>query len=404
MKKYLKGLITGVVITLILTGTFGYASQMKQTIEVLFNSVNLEVNGKTVNGDNILYNGTTYVPLRRMAEMLGKEVGWNQTTYTASINDKVLKGDHDTSNAKFIGRLNNQPGDKWYKAETKYVDIYFYNNAVKMEWVVEELDDMVEYLLAFRGEVWKGNKARVYMTDVADELKGMTGYRGSVMLLDNKTIIISADTVDSVLRKGNFDDLGTEIIWTEDPRFVLVHELSHFINHPDMVDNSNKWIEEGLAYYLAFNYNYKQIDSNRYPDEAKMRKFTQFLFAGMDNGYDSKTGVDYIIHDKNSYLMRNLETQKSVFTFQGMMDVHYGRTGIENVRVDVFEASVIEFLIDTFGKDKLVEFYKFMHETERIRYIFNDEIANHFGHTIPELEEQWRKYVGIDDDYREIMN
>lgn len=64
------------------------SESMKQTIEVLFNSVNLEVNGKKVEADNILYKGTTYVPLRAVAEMLGKEVGWDQDTRTASIDDK----------------------------------------------------------------------------------------------------------------------------------------------------------------------------------------------------------------------------------------------------------------------------------------------------------------------------
>lgn len=47
------------------------------------------MNGKKVDADNILYNGTTYVPLRAIAEMLGKEVSWDQVTRTASINDKA---------------------------------------------------------------------------------------------------------------------------------------------------------------------------------------------------------------------------------------------------------------------------------------------------------------------------
>lgn len=38
------------------------------------------------------------------------------------------------------------------------------------------------------------------------------------------------------------------------------------------------------------------------------------------------------------------------------------------------------------------------------RYLFNDKIVNHFGCTIHEFEGQWCKYVGLDDEYREIMN
>ena len=68
-----------------------FGAQVKRTIEVIYNSVNLTVNGTKVNADNILYNGTTYVPLRAVADALGKDVGWDQATYTASINDVGFK-------------------------------------------------------------------------------------------------------------------------------------------------------------------------------------------------------------------------------------------------------------------------------------------------------------------------
>ena len=87
MKKTIKGFILGVIITALFTGTV-LGSGLMKTIEVGFNTVNLTVNGKKVSADNILYDGTTYVPLRATAEILGKEVGWDGATRTASINDK----------------------------------------------------------------------------------------------------------------------------------------------------------------------------------------------------------------------------------------------------------------------------------------------------------------------------
>ena len=89
MKREFKGFIVGVIITVMLMSTVALAGGVKQKIEVMLNSVNLAVNGKSVKADNILYKGTTYVPLRAVAEMLGKDVGWDQKTNTASINDKV---------------------------------------------------------------------------------------------------------------------------------------------------------------------------------------------------------------------------------------------------------------------------------------------------------------------------
>lgn len=88
MKKYLKGFILGVIITTLLMST-AFGKTITKTIDVVYNSVNLTVNGKKVEADNILYEGTTYVPLRAIAEILGKEVGWDQATRTASINDKA---------------------------------------------------------------------------------------------------------------------------------------------------------------------------------------------------------------------------------------------------------------------------------------------------------------------------
>jgi len=92
MKKQAKGLIIGIVIIFLLSSTAALSSGVKKNIEVVLNSVNLTINGDKVAADTLLYNGTTYVPLRATAEMLGKEVGWNQNTNTASINDKAKGG------------------------------------------------------------------------------------------------------------------------------------------------------------------------------------------------------------------------------------------------------------------------------------------------------------------------
>lgn len=87
MKDIFKGIIVGIIITaLLFTALPGFAVNM-ETIQVAFNSINLEVNGQPVSTQNILYEGTTYVPLRKAAEMLGKVVTWDGETRTAGIND-----------------------------------------------------------------------------------------------------------------------------------------------------------------------------------------------------------------------------------------------------------------------------------------------------------------------------
>ena len=75
------------VIFVIIAAGQAAASDYSEMINVHRNKVILEVNSVRVAADNFLYNGTTYVPLRAVSELLGKEVGWNAYTNVASIND-----------------------------------------------------------------------------------------------------------------------------------------------------------------------------------------------------------------------------------------------------------------------------------------------------------------------------
>ena len=125
------------VAILMVSGVF--AAGVKKNIEVLFNSVNLTVNGNKVNAETIVYNGTTYVPLRATADMLGKEVGWDQKTNTASINDKIssrLSGLKQSFKDAGFTVGNNEPvayemlsakdGMK-FKLDNELIEIYEYD-------------------------------------------------------------------------------------------------------------------------------------------------------------------------------------------------------------------------------------------------------------------------------------
>ena len=94
-KERFKGMLIGIVMMSILfIGTnLTIAQSINKTITVAFNKINIAVNGTKVNAENISYNGTTYVPLRAISEMLGKEVVWNGNTSTADINDKITKNE-----------------------------------------------------------------------------------------------------------------------------------------------------------------------------------------------------------------------------------------------------------------------------------------------------------------------
>ncbi|NLO90327.1 MAG: DUF4163 domain-containing protein [Clostridia bacterium] len=72
------------------------------------------MDGQTILDDNILYEGTTYVPIRTVAESLGKEVKWDAKTNTVEIGDE----DRD-----FVEKNGIKIYTKAIKYKDEYVDV-----------------------------------------------------------------------------------------------------------------------------------------------------------------------------------------------------------------------------------------------------------------------------------------
>jgi internalin A len=90
MNKIINYTLIGIVVTFSLI-TPALSGDLPKSIQVVFNIINLEVNGQPVKTDNLLYNETTYIPLRAVSEMLDKKVDWNPKTNTAGIIEKGEK-------------------------------------------------------------------------------------------------------------------------------------------------------------------------------------------------------------------------------------------------------------------------------------------------------------------------
>lgn len=96
-----KKILSMLIVVLMLTTAVAYASGVTITIEVMTNKVNVSINGETVsqansnyildNGDavpnSIVYKDTTYLPIRKVAELLGQEVTWDGSTNTIGLQD-----------------------------------------------------------------------------------------------------------------------------------------------------------------------------------------------------------------------------------------------------------------------------------------------------------------------------
>ncbi|NLY43823.1 MAG: hypothetical protein GX066_07625 [Clostridiaceae bacterium] len=123
MRKKLVPFICGFITAGILVGNTAVAGNISKTIEVVMNSIKIVVNGKPVDADNILYNGRTYVPLRAISEMLGKDVQWDGNTSTAYINDT---GSTAQGEDAVVARVNGE--------EIKVKDLRYYISNVQAQY------------------------------------------------------------------------------------------------------------------------------------------------------------------------------------------------------------------------------------------------------------------------------
>ncbi len=93
--KRMRDIFIGVLIGCMLMATPVLAESILTKIDVVLNGINVQLEGEDVQVESILYNGTTYLPMRKVAELVGKDIDWKQEIMTANIMNKtdVKEGD-----------------------------------------------------------------------------------------------------------------------------------------------------------------------------------------------------------------------------------------------------------------------------------------------------------------------
>lgn len=141
MKNQVLSFLSGVLATLMLVGLPVSALAANGTFRIEGSPINVLVNGevfqpKDVNGNDVLvfvYNGTTYAPLRALAEAYGLEVGYDGSKNLATVTDPDAKGDFASAwtiaekpvtnygtekifTAKYSGGLGMSDFKAWWKS------------------------------------------------------------------------------------------------------------------------------------------------------------------------------------------------------------------------------------------------------------------------------------------------
>lgn len=76
-----------IILSMLLCTGAAWAEGRYSVIEAFFEKINVKVNGQPVklSKESIIYEGSIYVPLRGLAELLGAEVSWNDATRSVSL-------------------------------------------------------------------------------------------------------------------------------------------------------------------------------------------------------------------------------------------------------------------------------------------------------------------------------
>lgn len=121
-----------------------------ETIDATFNVMILNINGQTINekgqnytlhnGDQVpfsmVYKGTTYLPLRKLVELLGKELTLDGATSTVYITDKADSSDYEINWAdpifeSLVRKALNKPTDKINRSELYNITkLYIYGDSI----------------------------------------------------------------------------------------------------------------------------------------------------------------------------------------------------------------------------------------------------------------------------------
>ena len=114
-KEKLKGFIVGAIVSAVVVGSLGvvFAEEVSKTIDVAYQNIKIFVDGaeyvaKDANGEIVepfIYNGTTYLPVRGIANAFGKDVVWD------GINASIYLGKKD----------QNQPDNYLDRMQYSYV-------------------------------------------------------------------------------------------------------------------------------------------------------------------------------------------------------------------------------------------------------------------------------------------
>ncbi len=163
MKKILKGYLSGVMSAALLAGCItAFAANTTTLYDVIADGVRIVVDGRRINPTDangntvepIIYNGTTYLPVRAVANAFGKAVSWDGRNYTVYLGNMQGELEYPTEELN----TDDNIGDYFWKASRDLKDNYgnYYSRAIECDWNNHDYDATFEKICNMKFSKVKG--------------------------------------------------------------------------------------------------------------------------------------------------------------------------------------------------------------------------------------------------------
>ena len=163
MNKILKGYLSGVMSAALLAGCItAFAANTTTLYDVIADGVKIVVDGRRINPTDangntvepIIYNGTTYLPVRAVANAFGKAVSWDGRNYTVYLGNMQGELEYPTEELN----TDDNIGDYFWKASRDLKDNYgnYYSRAIECDWNNHDYDATFEKICNMKFSKVKG--------------------------------------------------------------------------------------------------------------------------------------------------------------------------------------------------------------------------------------------------------
>ncbi len=163
MNKILKGYLSGVMSAALLAGCItAFAANTTTLYDVIADGVRIVVDGRRINPTDangntvepIIYNGTTYLPVRAVANAFGKAVSWDGRNYTVYLGNMQGELEYPTEELN----TDDNIGDYFWKASRDLKDNYgnYYSRAIECDWNNHDYDANFEKICNMKFSKVKG--------------------------------------------------------------------------------------------------------------------------------------------------------------------------------------------------------------------------------------------------------